>query len=218
MTGRCVIFAAGQMDITPLLPRPEQGDFIIAADAGIRNAAALGAAPNLVMGDMDSAAEEEVPEGALLFPVRKDDTDLMLAIKKGIEKGYQDFLIYGATGGRLDHTIASIQSLSYLLSHGCRGILVDGEQWVTLIRDGTVRIPDGYRHVCSLFLYRAVPGCNAPGAQLPAGRRGTGARISPSGSATRWWRIPLRFRSKRGAFSSSSRTTAEECTKKTLPA
>ena len=131
MTGRCVIFAAGQMDITPLLPRPEQGDFIIAADAGIRNAAALGAVPDLVMGDMDSAAEEEVPDGALLFPVRKDDTDLMLAIKKGIEMGYQDFLIYGATGGRLDHTIASIQSLSYLLSHGCRGILVDGEQWVT---------------------------------------------------------------------------------------
>ena len=50
MTGRCVIIAAGQMDITPLLPRPEQGDFIIAADAGIRNAAALGAAPDLVMG------------------------------------------------------------------------------------------------------------------------------------------------------------------------
>lgn len=152
MTGRCVIFAAGQMDITPLLPRPEQGDFIIAADAGIRNAAALGVVPDLVMGDMDSAAEEEVPEGALLFPVRKDDTDLMLAIKKGIEMGYQDFLIYGATGGRLDHTIASIQSLSYLLSHGCRGILVDGEQWVTLIRDGTVRIPAGYRHV-SVFSY-----------------------------------------------------------------
>ena len=77
-----------------------------------------------------------MPEGALLFPVRKDDTDLMLAIKKGIEMEYQDFLIYGATGGRLDHTIASIQSLSYLLSHGCRGILVDGEQWVTLIRMG----------------------------------------------------------------------------------
>lgn len=152
MNRRCVIFAAGQMDITPLLPRPENGDFIIAADAGIRNASALGVVPDLVMGDMDSADAAEVPEGALLFPVRKDDTDLMLAIKKGIELGYHDFLIYGATGGRLDHTFASIQSLAYLLTHGCRGILVDGKQWVTLFRDGTVQVPVGYRHV-SVFSY-----------------------------------------------------------------
>lgn len=152
MNRRCVIFAAGQMDITPLLPRPENGDFIIAADAGIRNASALGVVPDLVMGDMDSADAAEVPKGALLFPVRKDDTDLMLAIKKGIELGYHDFLIYGATGGRLDHTFASIQSLSYLLTHGCRGVLVDGKQWVTLFRDGTVQIPAGYRHV-SVFSY-----------------------------------------------------------------
>ena len=112
---RCIIFAAGQMDITPLLPQQfSDEDYIIAADAGIKNAAKLSVVPHLVMGDMDSLEKKDVPEGAILFPVRKDDTDLMLAIKKGVELGYSDFLIYGALGGRLDHTYASIQSLSYL--------------------------------------------------------------------------------------------------------
>ena len=121
---RCIIFAAGPTEVTPLLPGSfSPDDYIIAADAGIRNAAALGVKPHLVMGDMDSLEKSEVPEGAVLFPVRKDDTDLMLAVKKGIELGYQTFLIYGALGGRLDHTFASIQTLSYLLDHGCTGVL-----------------------------------------------------------------------------------------------
>lgn len=150
---RCVIFAAGSMEVTPLLPGSfSPDDYIIAADAGIRNAAALGVKPHLVMGDMDSLEESEVPEGAVLFPVRKDDTDLMLAVKKGIELGYREFLIYGALGGRLDHTYASIQTLSYLLEHGCTGVLVDGRQWVTMLQQAALTVPTGYRHI-SVFSY-----------------------------------------------------------------
>ena len=164
---RCVIFAAGQMEKTPLLPGLLPDDFVIAADAGIRNARALGVTPDLVMGDMDSASAEEVPAGALLFPVRKDDTDLMLAIKKGIELGYHDFLIYGATGGRLDHTFAGIQSLAYLLAHGCRGILADGRQWVTMLRGETAAVPPGYRHI-SVFSYtEACRGVTLRGLSYP---------------------------------------------------
>jgi thiamine pyrophosphokinase len=150
---RCVIFAAGPMEITALLPTQfSEEDYIIAADAGIRNAARLSVIPQLVMGDMDSLDQREVPEGAILFPVRKDDTDLMLAVKKGIELGGRDFLIYGALGGRLDHTYASIQTLSYLLDHGCTGTLVDGSQLVTLLENTTWKVPAGFRHV-SIFSY-----------------------------------------------------------------
>ena len=66
--------------------------------------------------------------------------------------GHTRYLIYGATGGRLDHTFASIQSLAYLCAHGCRGVLVDGQQWLTLIENETIQIPTGYRHV-SVFSY-----------------------------------------------------------------
>ncbi len=153
MNGRCIIFAAGAMEITPLLPQTfSPDDYIIAADAGVHNAAALAVTPHLVMGDMDSLEKSEVPAGAILFPVRKDDTDLMLAVKKGIELGCRSFLIYGALGGRLDHTYAAFQTLSYLLEHGAAGILVDGRQWVTMLQNTSLVLPAGYRHV-SIFSY-----------------------------------------------------------------
>lgn len=150
--GRCVIFAAGRMEKTSLLPQIQTDDYLIAADAGLRNAVMLQVQPHLVMGDMDSLAKEEVPDGSILFPVRKDDTDLMLAVKKGIELGYREFLIYGALGGRLDHTYAAFQTLAYILEHGCSGVLVDGHHWVTMLENAKLRVPDGYQHV-SVFSY-----------------------------------------------------------------
>ena len=150
--GRCVIFAAGRMEKTSLLPQIQADDYLIAADAGLRNTAMLEVRPHLVMGDMDSLAKEEVPDGSILFPVRKDDTDLMLAVKKGIELGYREFLIYGALGGRLDHTYAAFQTLAYIMEHGCSGVLVDGHHWVTMLENAELRVPDGYRHV-SVFSY-----------------------------------------------------------------
>ena len=149
---KCVIFGAGSLDKTPLLPPVMPGDYRIAADAGLRNAALLSVTPDLVMGDMDSLGKDEVPEGSILFPVRKDDTDLMLAVKKGIELGYRDFILYGALGGRLDHIFAAFQTLAFLKEQSCDGILVDGHHWVTMLENQSIQIPAGYRHV-SIFSY-----------------------------------------------------------------
>ena len=104
---RCVIFAAGPMEAPERLREMwsrEADDLIIAADGGLRNAALRGGTPSLVLGDMDSLESAQVPEGARLYPVRKDATDTMLAIKPGLEEGCREFLLFGALGGRLDHT------------------------------------------------------------------------------------------------------------------
>ncbi len=164
---RCVIFAAGLMEKTPLLPSVQPEDYVIAADAGVRNANRMNVTPDLVMGDMDSLSKEEVPAGALLFPVRKDDTDLMLAAKKGIELQYTDFLIYGALGGRLDHTFASFQTLAYLLDHGCRGVLVDGAHWVTMLEKGEIILPRGYKYVSVFSFTEKARGVGLKGLGYP---------------------------------------------------
>ena len=74
------------------------------------------------MGDFDSA-EKPVFDNIEIFPSEKDDTDLMLAIKEGFESGCDDFLIFGATGGRVDHLLGNIQSLGYILSCGGEGMI-----------------------------------------------------------------------------------------------
>ena len=98
--------------------------FLICADAGLENARAYGLTPDLTLGDFDSLAggEPDIEGEKLTFPVEKDDTDTMLGIKEGLDRGYRRFLLYGSLGGRLDHTIANIASLRYLLDHGARAV------------------------------------------------------------------------------------------------
>lgn len=145
---RCVIFCAGGFEklICPI----EQGDFVIAADGGVVHTQTLGITPNIVMGDFDSLGY--IPKGAQVFPVEKDDTDSMLAIKKGLALGYREFLLYGCLdGSRVDHTMANFQGLLFLKNHGASGVLVGLKQIATVFQNESVTFPADFRGNFSLF-------------------------------------------------------------------
>ena len=93
--GRCVIFCAGgfQQLALPI----EQDDYVLAADGGLVHLQKLGLAPDGIIGDFDSLGY--VPQNAQVFPVEKDDTDAMLAVRKGLQLGYREFILYGALDG-----------------------------------------------------------------------------------------------------------------------
>ena len=133
--------------------------FLICADAGLENARAYGLTPDLTLGDFDSLAggEPDIEGEKLTFPVEKDDTDTMLGIKEGLHRGYRRFLLYGSLGGRLDHTIANIASLRYLLDHGAHGWLMSEQNCVTMIKDESITFlrDDRYPHL-SVFSYDQV--------------------------------------------------------------
>ena len=72
------------------------------------------------------AESSNLTEKILRYPVEKDDTDTMLAIKKSLELGCEEIYIYGGTGGkRMDHTLANIAALGYANSMGCKAYLYD---------------------------------------------------------------------------------------------
>lgn len=136
---RCFIFAAGTYYGLRQVPQPE--DLILAADAGYRICVQEGLTPSLLLGDFDSMPEPEHAGPVLRVPVEKDDTDTMLAIKTGLEKGCDTFYIYGGTGGkRLDHTLANLQSLLYLRRHGARGWLYGDEFVWTAMENESITI------------------------------------------------------------------------------
>ena len=146
--GRCVIFGAAEFD-SLLFPIAED-DCLIAADGGVRHLKTIGAQADLVLGDFDSLGY--VPEGAAVFPVKKDDTDVMLALREGLKLGHREFLIYGGLGGkRLDHTVANFQALHFLRSRGARGYLVGKDYLVTVISGETASFPATADGVISLF-------------------------------------------------------------------
>ena len=146
--GTCVIFCAAEFDamISPLLT----DDYLLAADGGLAHVQKLGLTPHGIIGDFDSLGF--IPTGAEVFPVEKDDTDAMLAARKGLELGFRDFLFYGSLDGpRLDHTIANFQTLQFLADHDARGYLVGRDYIITVVKDETIRFEAGAEGILSVF-------------------------------------------------------------------
>ncbi|MCD8311672.1 MAG: thiamine diphosphokinase [Firmicutes bacterium] len=135
MEKRCFIFGAGEFET--LREKPVAGDIVIAADGGQALCEALGVEPTLVIGDFDSSPEPMYETDVIILPVVKDDTDMIYSIKHGLSEGCREFHIYGGTGGRLDHTVANLQSLLYIANRGARGCLYGADTAATVIKDGT---------------------------------------------------------------------------------
>lgn len=196
-----MIFCAGGFDrlVMPI----EKDDYLIAADGGFAHVQALGQKPDAILGDFDSLGY--VPENANIFPVEKDDTDAMLAVRHGIAKGYKEFLLYGTLDGpRLDHTVANFQTLQYLADHGARGYLIGLTQIATVIQAEAVRFPACAEGIVSLFClgsdargvtlkglkYPLENGCLSPGFPLGVSNHflGNAAEISVAqGSLLMLW-------------------------------
>ena len=146
--GRCIIFCAA--DFHGLVQPLQNDDFIIAADEGLTHVTKLGLTPNGILGDFDSLGY--TPEGSTVFPVEKDDTDAMLAVRKGLELGFREFYLYGSLDGpRLDHTVANFQTLQFLCDHGAYGYLIGKDYMVTVLNDGVIRFPSGCTGIFSVF-------------------------------------------------------------------
>lgn len=150
----CYIFGAGERSDCDISLSPD--DLVIAADGGFDYLETLGLRADHVLGDFDSVLSYDLPSDSIRYPREKDDTDMMLAVKLGLEKGYTEFILYGGLGGRLDHTLANIQVLTYLSRHGAMGTLYAQDYAVRVVSDGTIsfgkEIPENTPGVlCSVF-------------------------------------------------------------------
>jgi len=146
--GKCIVFCAAGFDA--LAEPVEQDDYIIAADGGFVHTQRLNIKPDAVLGDFDSLGY--APQEANVFPVEKDDTDAMLAVRRGLALGYREFVLYGSLDGpRLDHTIANFQTLQYLADHGAAGYLVGSQYLVTVVKNGRLYFPPEAEGTVSVF-------------------------------------------------------------------
>lgn len=126
----CIIGAA------PSEPYIKKGAFVIAADGGLAKLEALGVTPDLALGDFDSLGKRPTEGEVITFPVDKDDTDTMLAVKEALRRGYDRLYISGGLGGKLDHTLANLQSLLFADRHGADAYLVGNGQTVMVLHKG----------------------------------------------------------------------------------
>ena len=116
---RAVVFVNGEVaDYRGLARWLRADDYRIAANGGAHHLAALGLAPNVIVGDLDSIDPALIAQfranGAVLerYPAAKDATDLELALARAVQDGATDVLLVGAVGGRLDQTCANLLILA----------------------------------------------------------------------------------------------------------
>lgn len=149
---KCLIAGGGRIDnLSWLKKTAEECDYIIAADKGYKTLKKADVEIDIAIGDFDSLGY--VPEDVIVKKLKaeKDDTDTMTAVRYALDKGAEEILILGGTGGRLDHTVANLQTLSFIAYHGALGKLIDENNEIMGLIPGEYKFQNRAGHSLSTF-------------------------------------------------------------------
>lgn len=170
MTVIAIVAGGPSINVPNLTPYVEEVSEWIGADYGALTLINEGIVPDLAIGDFDSISDHqnEVVKSSSItydkFPSEKDETDLELAISKAIKKKPDKILLFGVTGGRMDHGMVNIQLLYKLIEENIRGIIIDKSNWIEMYKPGTYRIEEGiYTNISFLPFSKQVIGITLEG-------------------------------------------------------
>lgn len=167
---RCVIISGSPQTNSDFLKQAiKNDDYVICADSGYGYSQLANIVPDLIVGDFDSF-KGEIPDSVQTVRLKpeKDDTDTIHAITLGIQKGFRDFLLLGALGGRTDHTFANISALEYLSQHSCTGVILSENERIELLTAGEHIFKGQQGKTFSLFPFGCCEVCvSYEGAKYP---------------------------------------------------
>jgi len=151
----CFIFGAAPEAEADVF-RPGEGCLIIAADKGLILAEKSGFCPDMAVGDFDSLGYVPDVKEIVRHPSVKNDTDVQLAYKEGIRRGYGKFVLFGAIGGRLDHSYANLQLIAGLSADGVLSFICEKDHVVCALTDGSISFGTGTEGIISVFSHRDI--------------------------------------------------------------
>lgn len=150
----CALVAACEFNLRDFRRCWESGafDYIVAVDGGLKYLEELACIPGLLLGDFDSLGY--VPEGdnVEVHPRHKDKSDLELAFDFAFESGFDTVRVYGALGGRLDHTVSNMQMCARFAEAGMDICLVGLDSVLKiLVGPGEYKLPRIGKGTVSVF-------------------------------------------------------------------
>ena len=168
MKRRCVIVGgAGIRSYQAIWEYLNPDDFNIFCDSGLYHQEALGIQPHLIVGDFDSHADPHMDIETIVLPREKDDTDTVFAVKEAVKRGFDDFLLLGVVGGRLDHTLGNVSILLMLHSLGKRALLLDDYSEMEIVSKDPVCVDDSFPFFSLLNISGTAEGITVEGAKYP---------------------------------------------------
>ena len=166
---RAYVFTGGEIYHQYIEERPEEGDLVISADAGYRNATLMGVHTNILIGDFDSLGHipDDVDE-VMQLPPEKDLTDTQVAVDVAIEKGADEIVIVGSTAGRLDHALSNLAILEKYWGNRIPMYIVNGQNRVRFIRNsGFIVVRSKYKYFSIIVADEKIKGVSIDGAKYP---------------------------------------------------
>jgi len=158
---KCYIITAYIEGVLPEIISPQKSDFMICADGGYEIAVSFNIVPDLVIGDSDSGGMQvsttidpknnSNDTDFICFPKEKDVSDTFLCVQHAVNLGFEEIIIAGGIGGRLDHTISNIQTLAHFSNAAKRITMVDEKNLITVIENSTITLPKKDGFTVSLF-------------------------------------------------------------------
>ncbi len=142
-------------------------DFYICCDSGLKHRAGLGVAPDLIVGDFDSHENPHLDIETIVLPCEKDDTDTVFAVKEALKRGFEEFLLVGVIGGRLDHTLGNVSILLMLDAQGKKAVAVDDFSELEIVSDQSAQIEDRYAYFSLLNISGTARDVIIRGAKYP---------------------------------------------------
>ena len=111
---KCIILANGQPPSKKVFNFFSRNDYntLICADGGANTAAKLGLIPDYIIGDLDSISPNVYDyffdRCEIIQLKRQSDTDVEKCLKYAVKKKFDDVILLGSTGDRLDHSFCNI--------------------------------------------------------------------------------------------------------------
>ena len=152
----------------------ENYDIVIGVDGGANHLQRIGAVPDYIVGDLDSIDKESltffIEKGTEFkkYPSKKNETDTELAIWLARDLGAQSIDLYGALGGRIDHEIANIHLLYYIIKRGLNPRILDKNRDLYIVGKDPLEISGKAGDLISLIpLYGDAKGVTLGGLEYP---------------------------------------------------
>ena len=164
------IYTGGELFPESITEHPKGDDLVIAADAGLTNALALGVTPQLALGDFDSYDPSEIPDTVrtLRVPAEKDFTDTQLAVEQALRLGADEIVIVGGLGGRTDHALSNLSILEELYELSVPAVMLNGRDRVRFLKSGSTLVPRShYRYLSLVAVDERLRGVSIEGCRYP---------------------------------------------------
>lgn len=165
---RCVIIGGAGIERYDIVrARLRDDDYFVFCDSGLRHAEGLGASPDLIVGDFDSHENPHMDVETIVLPREKDDTDTFFAAKEMLSHGFEEFLLVGVIGARLDHTLANLSILLMLDTAGKNAKAVDDYSEMEIVSSGPAFIEETYSFFSLLNITGEAEGVTIENAKYP---------------------------------------------------